>query len=49
MGHDHAVGRDAIPADSPRPHASGYVLFYPFNLVRFSFLILIGRFVTLDL
>ena len=42
--HDHAAGRDAIPADSPTPTCIRYV-----RLVRFSFLILIGRFVTLDL
>jgi hypothetical protein len=45
-GHDHAAGRDAIPADSPRPRASRYVRYI--RLVRFSFLILIGRFVTLE-
>jgi hypothetical protein len=47
VGHDHVAGRDAIPADSPTPT---YVVMSTFiRLVRFSFLILIGRFVTLDL
>jgi hypothetical protein len=48
VGHDHAAGRDAIPADSPHVHVRLVTSRY-IRLVRFSFLILIGRFVTLDL
>jgi hypothetical protein len=47
IGHDHAVGRDAIPADSPHIHVRLVMPRY-IRLVRFSFLILIGRFVTLE-
>jgi hypothetical protein len=45
LGHDHAVGRDAIPADSPTPTCVVMSTFI--RLVRFSFLILIGHFATL--
>jgi hypothetical protein len=47
IGHDHAAGRDVIPADSPYVHACLVTSRY-IRLVRFSFLILIGRFVTLE-
>jgi hypothetical protein len=40
------VGRDAIPVDSPHIHVRLVMSRY-IRLVRFSFLILIGRFVTL--
>jgi hypothetical protein len=39
-----SLAQDTIPADSPTPTCIRYV-----RLVRFSFLILISRFVTLDL
>jgi hypothetical protein len=47
IGHDHAVGRDAIPADSPHVHVRLVMSRY-IRLVRFSFLILIGCFGTLE-
>ena len=47
IGHDHAVGRDAVPVDSPSVHVRLVMSRY-IRLVRFSFLILIGRFVTLE-
>ena len=47
IGHDDAVGRDVIPADSPYVHVRLVMSRY-IRLVRFSFLILIGRFVTLE-
>jgi hypothetical protein len=45
-GHDHVAGCDAIAADSPTPTCVVMSTFI--RLVRFSFLILIGRFVTLE-
>jgi hypothetical protein len=45
--HDRAADRAAVPADSPTPTCVPVMSHY-IRLVRFSFLILIGRFVTLD-
>jgi hypothetical protein len=47
IGHDHAADRDAIPADSPHAHVRLIMSRY-IRLARFSFLILVGRFVTLE-
>jgi hypothetical protein len=47
IGHDHAVGRDAISCRFAHANMRRVMSRY-IRLVRFSFLILIGRFATLE-